>query len=278
MAALASSNVQDAEPDLIFRAAGKYLWDGQGTPPRLSVLDAGTGRSSLGWLLRSGWVGSWAAVTASAAMERDVAETLRAAPADAPPGRVVRATWDDAECMRGEVFDVVVADYLLGSVDGFTPYRQDALVERLLEHLKPGGALLFVGLEPIPNAAPPPHDVVPLCARLRDAVFLHAGQRPYREYPLQWVLRALLKAGLVCELTRRFPIIYSANDLCKELNTARARLPLVEARSGAAFARALGAHIDEVEARTRDTLAQQPGGRLGYGEDYLVCARLPSPV
>lgn len=120
--------------------------------------------------------------------------------------------------------------------------------------------------------------MVPLCARLRDATFLHAGQRPYREYPLSWVLRALRRAGLQPALVRRFPILYSADDLIKELNTARSRLAAVEARAGGAFAAALGAHIDEAEARTRATVGAQPGGRLSYGEDYLVCARRAAPA
>lgn len=322
----AKSSVEVDEPDVIFRAAGKFLCESAlregahgsaGTVsarPKLSVLDAGTGKSSLSWLLRSRWVGSWAAVTASAAMEKDVTDTLAAARAslppgsgsELPPGRVIRCTWDDPLLLNGggasplksatplrpevgavgsagrgdvgaaglaETFDVVLADYLLGSIDGFTPYRQDVLIDRLLPHLKPDGTLVIIGLEPIPNAERPPYDVVPLCARLRDAVFLHAGQRPYREYPLSWVLRALARSHMEPVLVRRFPIIYAAKDLIKELNTARSRLPTVESRSGKAFAAALRLHIDEVEARVRATLEAQPGGTLSYGEDYLCCAR-----
>ncbi|KAG8458008.1 hypothetical protein KFE25_012679 [Diacronema lutheri] len=278
------------EPDVIFRAAGTFLAESAGAlargsePPRLRVLDAGTGRSSVSWLLRSPFVGSWAAVTASGVMEREVAgvvaaaEGARAAGAPPlPPGRVVRASWDEPDCLRGEAFDAVVADYLLGAVDGFTPYRQDVLFERLLQHLAPNGTLVVVGLEPIPNDAPPPADVVSKCARLRDAVFLHAGQRPYREYPLQWVTRALRRAGMRVALVRRFPILYSVQDLVKELNTARSRLPAVRERSGARFADALAEHIDAVEATTRARLAEQPGGKLGFGEDYLVCAVRDSP-
>jgi hypothetical protein len=276
MAAAASGPPPAAEEsDVIFRTANNFVYDRHaGVPlPKLRVLDAGTGRSSLNWLLRSEWVASWVAVTASSAMERDVKECVLRAPTDAPPGRIVKGVWDDLKTLSGETFDVVVADYLLGSVDGFTPYRQDVLFDRLVQHLAPNGTLVVIGLEPIPNSAPPPHDVIPLCARLRDAVFLHAGQRPYREYPLSWVLRALAKTGLEVPLVRRFPIIYTAGDIVKELNTARSRLAAVETRSGAAFAQALGKHIDEVEARTRARFAEQPAGKLTYGGDYLVCAR-----
>lgn len=202
------------EPDVIFRAAGEFLSgpaagsapgaadtgsaeaavprSSAAPPQRLSVLDAGTGRSSLAWLLRSRWVRSWAAVTASASMQADVSATLAAAAAALPvgaalpPGRIVLGSWDDPLLLRGEggvgagggpeagsgpeqlglgqgsggaaneganeQFDVVLADYLLGSMDGFTPYRQDVLIERLLPHLAPGGTLVLVGLEPIPNS------------------------------------------------------------------------------------------------------------------------------
>jgi hypothetical protein len=151
------------------------------------------------------------------------------------------------------------------------------LFERLMRHVAADGCLIVVGLEPIPTSAPSPYDVVPLCARLRDAAFLHAGQRPYREYPLSWVLRSLAGCALEPALVRRFPIIYSANDLCKELHTTRSRLAAIESRSGRPFALALAAHIDETEARTRATFAMQPGGRLTYGEDYLVCATRSDP-
>lgn len=266
-----------SEPgDTIFRAIARHIWEGEDDPPALSVLDAGTGRASMSWLLRSRWVGSWTAVTASASMEQDVRAVVAEAPSDAPPGRVVRTSWDDPLALRGERFDVVLADYLLGSLDGFTPYQQDLLFERLSAHVVPGGLLVVVGLEPIPNSAPEPGDVVCKCARLRDAMFLHAGQRAYREYPRTWVLRALERAGFAKPgLVRRFPIIYTPADLMKELRTARSRLEVVEARSGKELAAALSKHIDDTERMMRQRLGKQPGGKLTFGEDYVICARWP---
>lgn len=260
--------------DIIFQTAGRQCWDRRGEPPRLRVLDAGTGKASLRWLLRAPWVKEWVAVTASTAMEKDCREVIAECDGGSP-GRVMVASWDDASLLKDEQFDVIIADYLLGALDGFTPYKQDLLFGRLVPHLLPGGKLVIVGLEPIPNSAPPPGDVVALCARTRDAVFLHAGQRPYREYPMAWVLRALEKEGLKTTCTTRFPIVYSADNLVKELDTARSRLPAVERRAGHPFAAALGAHIDELETRTRDRCAQQPGGKIRFGHDYLVCAERP---
>lgn len=41
-------------------------------------------------------------------------------------------------------FDAILADYLIGAVDGFSPYYQDLILPRLKTHLKPGGKI-YVG-------------------------------------------------------------------------------------------------------------------------------------
>jgi hypothetical protein len=37
--------------------------------------------------------------------------------------------------LAGETFDVVIADYLVGSIDGFAPYYQDQIYARLRPHV-----------------------------------------------------------------------------------------------------------------------------------------------
>ena len=79
-----------------------------------------------------------------------------------------------------------MADYLIGAVDGFAPYTQDLVLERLRNYLAPGGRLYIVGMEPIPEHAMGPAEVITEVRRARDACIQLAGHRPYREYPLAW--------------------------------------------------------------------------------------------
>lgn len=47
------------------------------------------------------------------------------------------------------MFDVVIADYLVGSIDAFAPYFQDKIFERLKPHV--GKRLYVTGAEPLPD-------------------------------------------------------------------------------------------------------------------------------
>lgn len=49
----------------------------------------------------------------------------------------------------GVQFDVILADYLVGAMEGFTPFTQDTIFNRLKRHLRPhGGELFIIGQEP----------------------------------------------------------------------------------------------------------------------------------
>ena len=162
---------------------GARSWD--------AVLDAGTGRHSLEWV-RAMATERWTAITGDEGMAR----TLREGPARDPrPGdRLVVGNWRDASLLAGEVYDVVLADYLLGALDAFAPYHQHRLFERLRPHV--GGRLYVVGLEPWPDRAETPDDaLVTEIARVRDATLLLCKERCYREHPAWWVREHLERAG-----------------------------------------------------------------------------------
>jgi hypothetical protein len=53
-----------------------------------------------------------------------------------------------------------LADYLIGAVDGFSPYTQDMIVEKLSQYLNPGGKLYIIGMNPIPDTNLAPASVV----------------------------------------------------------------------------------------------------------------------
>ena len=97
----------------------------QGTTPWGRVLDAGTGEHSLRWLSERP-TEALAAVTASESMARGLREKVPLRPQD----RLLIGNWTDPTLLAGETFDTVLADYLLGAVDGFAPYFQDQLLPR----------------------------------------------------------------------------------------------------------------------------------------------------
>ncbi len=78
------------------------------------VLDAGTGSHSLGWLLalRSEQV---TAVTGDEAMLRDVMRDFTGK-LRAGKDKVVIGNWKNDDFLEGEMFDVILADYLLGAL------------------------------------------------------------------------------------------------------------------------------------------------------------------
>jgi hypothetical protein len=236
----------------------------QGAQPWGSVLDAGTGRGSMRWLL-SLPTARWTAVTGSSRMaevtRQEIGDRMRVA------DRLIVGNWMDPELLSGESFDVVLADYLLGAVDGFAPYWQDQLFPRLRSLV--GGRLYVVGLEPYVPYVPedPAGRMVNEIGRLRDSCLLLSGDRPYREYPLDWVLRHLRGAGLRPVEVQRFPVRYGERFINSQLDLCTQSLDRLRDRS---LAVALQAHVAGLRERAL-ALASVEGG-LRHGYDYLIAA------
>jgi hypothetical protein len=100
----------------------------------------------------------------------------------------------DPALLGGARYDTVLADYLIGAVEGFAPYFQ----HNLLLRLKPlvGRRLYIVGLEPYVNgkADTPDGRLVREIGRFRDSCLLLTADSPYREVVERMVYR-LLQAG-----------------------------------------------------------------------------------
>ncbi len=156
------------------------------------MLDAGAGVHSLSWICGLP-TDRWTAVTASPEhlqqINRATAVWTR------PQDRLVLGDWADPGLLQGEVHDTVLADYLLGAVEGFAPFFQDQLFARLRGLV--GRRLYVVGLEPYVLDEPedPAGRLIWEIGRLRDACLLLAGETPYREYPAAWTTMALERAG-----------------------------------------------------------------------------------
>jgi hypothetical protein len=185
------------------------------------TLDAGTGPASLAWLL-SQTDEDVTAVTASEQMAALVARPLpllrRLEDVSVPdeghaPMRAVRdaparqlgcgaalavCDWAGRGGVTGVpacasllspvgapspgTFATVVADYLVGAVDGFAPYTHDIVLARVAAHVARGaqsGRLYLTGMEPYPERAPSPAGqlVIEVCVRAH--VYVHASLSVY---------------------------------------------------------------------------------------------------
>lgn len=235
----------------------------QGDRPWGRFLDAGSGVNSALWSTDLA-VTDWTGVTASTAH----ADQIRTrAPRAAAPGRLVIGDWVDPALLGGEVFDTVLADYLLGAVEGFAPYFQADLFARLRPLV--GGILYVVGLDPyVVGPAPTPEArMVREIGRFRDSVLLLADEGPYREYPVEWTLATLERSGFRILNARRFPNRYRERWIDGQIDMAMRRL---ERMGPTPLARALAEHGEALRDRARAMC--RAGDGLRAGADYVIAA------
>lgn len=265
------------------------------------VLDAGTGLHSLRWLATlttsSDSAGAGAAehvvaVTADATMQRNCQREVDAMGVT-DRFSVVRGNWfpdperdpDKTDLPSDQVaegsFDVILADYLIGAMDGFSPYAQDLMLTKLCRYLRPGtGRLYLVGLQPLPDTTPDGDaNVICRIRQVRDACILLAGHRCYREYPLAWVERQIQQRQqqqqsdeLRLVHTSRFPILYTATTAVKQINVGRSKLPLIRAAGNPTLADGLERELQDLEDQVRAACARRPDGKIELGFDYIVTA------
>lgn len=238
------------------------------------IMDAGTGGHSLKWLATLPAVDRIVAVSADLSSgEGKGAHNMRSKLGDNDV--LVQGSWCTGHPPVQVKCDTILCDYLLGSMDGFTPYEQDRLVDDLLPFLQPDGLIHFVGLQPIYTLLTPTayraltdaQRVVVDVARLRDACILLAAHRPYREYPVAWLERHLNASGLdLVAPPRKYSVLWKHATVKTQLNVARRKLPYF---NDAALATATEARIDAL-----DTAAATLLGTAGvsYGFDYVVSA------
>lgn len=236
----------------------------QGETPYGRLLDAGTGPRSLRWLLTLN-TDSITAVTGAPAMaaqvRRSVAEWQR------PQDRLLVGNWTDPDLLAGEQFDTVVADHLLGAVEGFAPYFQTSLFARL----RPLTAkrLYVTGMEPYvvdrPKAAG--GALIWEIGRYHDACRILAGQRHYREFPLDWVLAQLRRSGFKPVAARKISTGYQADFVNGQINFCR---PLLKRMPDQALAQSLLAHGDAL--RTRALAHIESHGSLSPAFHYVIAA------
>ncbi len=236
----------------------------QGRRPWGAMLDAGTGTNSIGWVTSietERWIAVSGAV-AHAAQVRDVAEPVRR-----PQDRIIVGNWADPTLLAGERFDTVLADYLIGAIEGFAPYFQERMFARL--HGVTAGRLYLVGLEPYVSYDPGTEAgrIIWEIGRYRDACLLLSAERPYREFPLEWVVERMEASGWRVIDVERFPIRYGARFVNSQIDMCLRRLETMPDRVLAAALQAQGEGI-----RERALLADARLDGLHHGFDYTIAA------
>lgn len=235
-----------------------------GDTPWGDFLDAGTGVNSSLWgtaLATERWTGVTAAPGHADQVRGAVGDRLR------PGDRLTVGNWTDPALLEGEGFDTVLADYLIGAVEGFSPYFQSQMVRRLRPMTR--RRLYLVGLDPyvVGPAETDEGRLVREIGRLRDAVLLLADETPYREFPAEWTVNALDEAGFRVTSARRFPNRYRAKWVNGQLDMAVRRL---ERLSDRALAAGLADRIEETRARGLALCRERDG--LRHGADYVIAA------
>ena len=236
----------------------------QGGEPWGRFLDAGTGTNSIGWISTLD-TDRWTAVSGAEAHAIQVRNAV--ATTHRPQDRIVVGNWADPDLLAGETYDTVLADYLLGAIDGFAPYFQ----HRLFARLRPlvGQRLYVVGLEPYVAGQPgtAAGRLVWEIGRFRDACLLLAGEQPYREYPAQWAVDHLGASGYRVIAAKRFANRYKDRFVNSQIDMCAPRIAKLADRG---LAEALVARGEALRAEALAHVESANGLRHGF--DYVLAA------
>ena len=243
--------------DILYSTVSKW----QGEMRWGNVLDAGTGNPSLEWLLTLE-TDSITAITGDAhrqnQMRRHFEHQLR------PQDRIIAGNWLNHELLSGHSFKTVVADYLLGALEGFAPYYQSQLFRRLKPHV--GNTLYMIGLEPFSDTdRSEGAKIIKAIAALRDACILLAGHRPYREYPKAWVLKQLEQDGYTIERSAEFPIRFGTRYVNGQLDVCKRKLYFM---NDTTLIKGLEHQIERL--RHEGLAFIQKHGKIQHGTDYII--------
>ena len=242
----------------------------QGGLPFGHILDSGTGIHSLRWIATLEPLGmkSYTAVTADESMRRNVEN--EAADLDiATKGTVVIGNWFGKMELPIQQYDTILADYLIGAMDGFSPFKQEEMIQKLLQLLKPGGRLYIVGLEPIPDKVEGDANIICKVRQVRDACILLASHRCYREFPVDWITNQIRLVNSTAKLmeTNRFPILYKHATIVRQINVGRSKIPFFPSKS---LGESMKQVLDSLEQQSLNAIKMSPSGSLKLGFDYVV--------
>lgn len=235
-----------------------------GDAPYGRVLDAGTGPKSLAWLTKLD-TESITAVTGAKPMAAQVRKRLGAW--QRPQDQMIIGNWANPKLLAGEQFDTVLADNLLGSIEGLAPFFQTELFPRL--RLLTAKRIYVTGMEPyvIDKPADEAGPLIWEIGRYRDACLTLTGQRTYREFPAGWVMAQLRRSGFQLVGVRKVPVRYKADFVKGQIDLAK---PSLERLADNALGQSLIAHGEELKNRALAHV--EKNGSLDHGFVHVIAA------
>ncbi|MCH2189614.1 MAG: class I SAM-dependent methyltransferase [Gammaproteobacteria bacterium] len=251
------------------RSKGSLLFrtieEEQGNLPWGNVLDAGAGVNSIEWLAGL-TTDSITGVTGSKVEKRIMLnqhpDILR------KQDTITVGNWSDVDFMSNQRFDTVIADYLLGAIDGFAPFFQSYLFKRLRPlTLK---RLYITGLEPyVPVSRPksPAGQIIWEIGRLRDACVLLSGANPYREYPALWVSDQLQSSGFEVISVKHFKTGLKRLFVDAQINIA---LSSIQNLKDPDLVNLLSKRAQNLRKRALEIIKEE--GALRHCRNYLISA------
>ena len=237
-----------------------------GDQPWGKFLDAGTGAQSISWV-QDLTTEQWTAVTGSASEAERTRSAIKSPPR--PHDKIIVGNWVDNNLLKGEIFDTVLADYLLGAIEGFAPCFQPYIFKRLRPLTR--NMIYVKGLEPYVPISPPESKAGRLVweiGRFRDACVLLGGNMPYREYPWEWVVDHLKSAGFDVQNVTHFSIRHRKLFVNAQIDIA---LHNSERLPDRALAQTLKNRGEMLRAKALDII--EAAGALEYGRNYVIAAK-----
>ena len=243
----------------------RYIETIQGERPWGSLLDAGTGVQSILWIADL-QTERWSAITASPSHAQKVRDAI--VHRQRAEDKIIVGNWLAPTLLEGEQYDTVIADYLLGAVEGFSPYFQSFLFKRLRPHT--GKVLYLKGLEPyvpIPRPETEAGQIIWDIGRHRDACVSLGGALPYREYPAQWASHHLQISGFAVRKVKHFNTRHKSKFIHAQIDICAQHLKNLDDHMLAAALTLRG------EALRKKALAHiKANGAIEFGQNYVIVA------
>ena len=181
--------------------------------------------------------------------------------------RILHGNWKHDDLLNRECFDIVVAGYLLGAIDGFAPYFKMELFGRLKRYMK--DKIYIIGLEPYLNLVNSKGDLLMLgLSRLGDACIILSKHRSCREYLMKWMKQNLQYHSLQITQQQKLPIFYDRQFVHDSLQFCREGvifLPL------SLLKRSLFEEIANVKTKLYSLLKIY--SFISFGFDYVIEAK-----
>ena len=215
------------------------------------VLDAGAGFSSMCWLMEQQYT-SLTEITATN-KGRYGALDLRKAVHNFERVKIVLGNWKQPDfidtMLNTKLYDVVVADYLLGAIERHWPYGADTMMDRLLRVVKPGGYLLVVGLEPyelILDRNDKQDRLVLDIESIGDVAARLTGVATYRELPEEWIRHQVERKNMdyAVVATKQFEMALTKTSLGNQLDYAKT---LIKTLKGTSMRQSFSQRVKELE-------------------------------